>query len=314
MTAATLSLGTDGKWRAAHGGETISESHNKAYVVAACGVRRNAAAIRLGVTGCQEVETDRGTVMISSPAAAASPAKFSIDERFDFLLQAVNMVCSRTSPSLVVSGEGGLGKTHTVLEGLENNAMLDTYDQVGTIDELMSYTIVKGYSSPKALFRTLFENRHRLTVFDDCDSVLKNDTALNILKAALDSSDKRIITWNAENFGEGQDLPRSFRFEGGVIFITNKSMDDLDQAIHSRALTVDLSMTQAEKIDRMATIVRSPKFEPTIAMQFKLEALAFLDSIKDDVKKLNMRTLIRTTKIRAQGGDWKRFAEYMLTN
>ena len=39
-------------------------------------------------------------------------------------------------------------------------------------------------------------------VFDDCDSVLKNETAINILKAALDTNQTRTVSWLTENAGE----------------------------------------------------------------------------------------------------------------
>ena len=41
-----------------------------------------------------------------------------------------------------------------------------------------------------------FSNSGNVVVFDDCDSVLLDDLALNILKAALDSGARRRIYWN----------------------------------------------------------------------------------------------------------------------
>jgi hypothetical protein len=176
------------------------------------------------------------------------------------------------------------------------------------------YAVVKGYSTAKGLFRTLYENRHRIVVFDDCDSVLENSTAVNLLKAALDSYDRRIITWNSESFGGDDDLPRSFEFTGGVIFISNRPIYKIDQAIRSRAICVDLSMTASQKIERMGTIIKAEEFMPQYDMEVKENALKFLDKMKNKAGDLNLRTLISVTRVAARGGEWENRAEYLLTS
>jgi hypothetical protein len=175
------------------------------------------------------------------------------------------------------------------------------------------YTVVKGYSTAKGLYRTLFENRNRIVVFDDCDSVLRDPVALNLLKGALDSYDKRIISWNAETSGD-DDLPRSFEFKGGVIFISNLPIFKIDQAVRSRAICVDLSMTTAQKIERMEAIILTEEFLPDYDADTKRAALTFLETMKDEAKELSFRTLIAVTKVAGRGGDnWTRRAEYLLT-
>lgn len=44
------------------------------------------------------------------------------------------------------------------------------------------------------LYMALFINRDKLIVFDDCDSVFGNIDSVNILKAALDSYDTRMVS------------------------------------------------------------------------------------------------------------------------
>ena len=172
--------------------------------------------------------------------------RYGINERFDFVEKLVTMVASGVQPSAVITGEGGLGKTYTVTKTLEAHGYKDISDlaefQVGTIvNTRKCFTMVKGYSTAKGLYRTLFENNKSVIVFDDCDAVLKDPIALNLLKGALDSYGKRIISWNADM--KDDDLPRSFNFEGRVIFISNMEQDRIDQAIRSRSMMIDLSMT-----------------------------------------------------------------------
>lgn len=242
--------------------------------------------------------------------------KYGINERFGFVEKLVNMVASGVQPSAVITGEGGLGKTYTVTKTLEANGYKDISDladfQVGTIiNTRKCFTMVKGYSTAKGLYRTLFENNKSIIVFDDCDAVLKDPVALNLLKGALDSYGKRIISWNADM--RDDDLPRSFNFEGRVIFISNMDQDRIDQAIRSRSMMIDLSMSATQKIDRMEYIAKSDEFMPEFELSHKMDALGLIREVANDAKEISLRTLISVTKIRASNQDWKEMATYLLT-
>ena len=253
-----------------------------------------------------------GTTEVSEPVTE----KYGINERFGFVEKLVTMVATGVQPSAVVTGEGGLGKTYTVTKTLEANGYKDISDladfQIGSIiNTRKCFTFVKGYSTAKGLYRTLFENNKSIIVFDDCDAVLRDPVALNLLKGALDSYGKRIISWNADF--KDDDLPRSFNFEGRVIFISNMPQSKIDQAIRSRSMMIDLSMTLDQKIDRMEYIALSPEFLPEYEASAKKDALALIREIKTECKEISLRTLISVTKIRASNKDWKDLATYMLT-
>jgi hypothetical protein len=155
----------------------------------------------------------------------------------------------------------------------------------------------------------LYDNNGKLIIFDDCDSVLEDKVALNILKSALDSYEKRTITWMAK-MNRNDEYPQQFDFTGRIIFISNKSKESMNDAILSRSLTVDLTMTPNDKIDRMSAILGS--ILPEYSLEAKKEALDFLKTVKDKVS-LNMRMLIMVTKMRATyPNNWKDMAEYMV--
>jgi len=258
-----------------------------------------------------------GTIADAQKAFEEKSERFDINTRFGFVEKLVTMVASGVQPSAVVTGEGGLGKTYTVTKTLEAHGYKDISDladfEVGSvINTRKCFTFVKGYSTAKGLYRTLFENNKSIIVFDDCDAVLKDPVALNILKGALDSYGKRIISWNADM--RDDDLPKSFNFEGRVIFISNMSQDKIDQAIRSRSMMIDLSMTTNQKIDRMEHISKSEEFLPEYDKSVKADALALIRAIKDDCKEISLRTLIAVSKVRASNPtDYKDLATYMLT-
>jgi hypothetical protein len=295
MTVVNFNAKT-GNYEAKVGKKTIS-SYSESYV------RRRLAAMApaLKVAEAKQAEQDE---------------RFDINTRFSFVEKLVKMVATGVQPSAVITGEGGLGKTYTVTKtleemGLENQtALLEELEEGEGIEN--AYVTIKGFSTAKGLYRTLYENNGGIIVFDDCDSILKDAVALNILKGALDSYDRRYISWNAE-MKESDDLPRSFEFTGQIIFISNMDADKIDQAVRSRSMMIDLSMSDAQKIDRMEHIALSGSFLPEYEAEIKTDALNLLREIKDDVKEISLRTLIAVAKIRASNDDWKDLATYMLT-
>lgn len=319
-------VGTD--WVGFVNGEQKAKSYSKGYVEK-----------RLeDMTGLHRDEfINRNSVVSINAVTEPEVEKFDINTRFMFIEKVVAMVANGVSASALVCGDGGLGKTYTVKKVLDGLGFKDISgmakvkakdsddddDEDEESDEEVPepvvlddncYLQIKGYSTAKGLYRSLFENNGKVLVFDDCDSVLEDKTAKLILKGALDSYDKRIISWNSE-MSEDDDLPRSFEFTGQVIFITNKKLSSIDQAIRTRALKVDVSMTLDQKIDRMGFISSSPEFLPEYTKAQKNDALEFIRKFKNEASEVSLRTLIEITKIRATAGsDWEPFAEYMLTH
>lgn len=249
-----------------------------------------------------------------APVVAQKASRFSINERFGFVGDMVTMLAKGDQASVVITGPGGLGKTFNVLSTLQKNGMedltsLEEFMEGTVISTKKSFVIIKGYSTPKGLYRALYENRNGVIVFDDCDSVLRDPVSLNLLKAALDSYDRRVISWRADI--RDDDLPTTFEFKGRVIFISNMSASQLDQAILTRSLVVDLTMTNTQKVERMRFLLSQADFMPEYEREFKQDAMDLISKLQDEVKELSLRTLIQVTKIRKSNGkNWKNLAEY----
>lgn len=239
---------------------------------------------------------------------------FSVSDRFSFVESLTEMVGNRSAPSLIVTGEGGIGKTFTVTKTLHSLGLIESNEEeaIGKPTSKV-YKMVRGFSTPYGLYRTLYENSNAIVVFDDCDSILRDPTAINLLKAALDSYSKRYVSWNTER---GSDLPSSFLFEGGVIFISNETLASLDQAVRTRSLCVDLSMTADQKLERMVQLVASGDFLEEYTMDVKKDALNLIRDNLAKVRNLSLRSLLQVSKIRAKssfGKDWSRLAMYVLS-
>lgn len=320
-----------GKYEAIYNGRILASSLSMSYVIESIRSGRCNKANQVGVKDIVD-KTGGGTFAPLQTGTDAAPSivatRFPINKRFELLEFYTEMVAKREQPSLLVTGPGGLGKTWTVLAKLQELGLINAGDcgQVippdgdgknGTLKPSESrkyYTIIKGYSTAKGLYRTLFENQNRLVIFDDCDSVLRDPTALNLLKGALDSYEKRVISWHAESIKD-DGLPSQFNFTGSVIFISNLAMHKIDQAVKTRAYPVDLSMSNEQKIERMEVIVQSDDFMPGFDIELKEKSLNLLRRVANEVPQaeINFRSLIAVTRIAATGKkDWEMAAEYVV--
>lgn len=320
---------TTNKWEAVFQGKIIASTSDrvggKDYLrsVIIGGLSKKAKAS--GITNIEfndEVLDETGAAVED---AITIDKEFPINERFAILEDYVDMVAKRKINSALVTGEGGLGKTFTVMQVLKDSGLQDLSGflenaEVGAkMNDLdIGYIQIKGFSTPKAMYRTLYEHRKHIIVFDDCDSIQRDPNAVNVLKAALDSYETRMVSWNAESFGNADDgLPRSFEFTGGILFISNLPKEKIAQPIRSRAPCIDVGMSRAEVIERMRAIVASPKFMPEAEMEHKQDALEFVaqNAFNPLVQELNLRTLINVVHVReAKPDSWKRMGLYSMAN
>jgi len=183
--------------------------------------------------------------------------------RFDILRDMTMAVKAGDVRAMIVTGPPGVGKSFGVEEVLAKDDLFDIMGQ-----RKPKYEIVKGAMSAIGLYSKLYQysDAKNILVFDDCDSILLDDIALNILKAALDSSKKRTISWNTDSrLLRSEGIPDKFEFKGGAIFITNlkfenvrsKKLQDHLSALESRCHYIDLRMdTDREKILRIKQIVK----------------------------------------------------------
>jgi len=204
------------------------------------------------------------------------------------------MVGRGIQPSLVITGGAGMGKTHLVKSTLEGMGLRESYD----------FVHFKGRATAAGLFITLYENSDKIIVLDDCDSVFRDDDAVNILKGALDSYDTRkisYITTKALKDEFGTEVPRHFEFTGRIIFISNISQSKLDEAIRSRSFVADVDLTTDQMFARMEQLMT--KMESRIPLAAKEQALALMKELDKEFEglEINLRSFIKAARICAMG-------------
>jgi hypothetical protein len=237
----------------------------------------------------------------SAPAGRRPPPALPIGERRVLLSQAVEMVANGRCPSLIVVGQPGMGKTHEVTRTLHAMGLALDHD----------YFHLKGYTSPRGLFETLYENNGYLTLFDDCDSALNDPVAVQLLRAALDSHRIRTISWLSAAKTRG-NLPKTFQFDGQVIFISNRLVSDIDDAVHSRSLTIDYHMNRREILQHMEAIL--PAIECDASPEQRRSGLEFIRHWAPHIKQLDLRRLVSVLRIiTAQPNNWERLAIHTIT-
>jgi len=238
-------------------------------------------------------------------------------ERFRILTDMTRAVKKGDVRALIVSGPPGVGKSYGVEDVLQKDDLFNTIAQ-----RKPKYEIVKGAMSALGLYAKLFEYKDRgnVIVFDDCDSVLMEDLSLNILKAALDSSKRRWISWNTDSrLLRTEGIPPRFEFSAGAVFITNikfehvrskKLRDHLD-ALESRCHYIDLQMdTTREKLLRIRQIVNDGMLqEYEFEQSEKQEIIDYVEHNADRIRELSLRMVLKIADLRKSFPDgWQSMA------
>lgn len=275
------------------------------------------------------------------PALSESEIVSDPSKSFQAMKRAVTVVAKKVGKALIISGNGGIGKTYAV------SSVLEAYGHCRQKD----YNILKTKCTPINMYKFLYRNQDKICVFDDCDSILQNVEGRSILKSALDSDSVREVFWNSdgndmvdttdcENNAEvaavlkkwsqkhddRQGIPNHFFFNGSVIIISNMKKDDikkLDEALVTRCHTVEVSLTNQEILDRLEGLLDDFKIYDANNRDISdddmkrevfdwISSEEFLNDERIQGKLLNFRLFVNTYKaLYAMGDgsdDWKQVA------
>lgn len=234
-----------------------------------------------------------------------------IRDRFEILESLSASAASGETRALIVSGPPGLGKTHTVTNTVE-----------ALCRDNVTVTL-SGSASAIGLYRALSDTRHKgsVLILDDCDTIFFDLASLSLLKAACDSTKKRVLRWNSEYHFGGDAIDKDFEYNGTVIFITNIDFDkELArknarltphlEALMSRAHYLTLGIrTRRDFIVRIIDVIKQMYVKQEFGQEEALDAIEFIKENADNLRELSCRTAIKLTQLRKSlPDDWKRVA------
>jgi len=269
-------------------------------------------------TGTIAAATDYEQVFVSDETE--EEAMLRISDSF-LMLDEITDACAKNNiRGLVVSGPPGIGKSFGVEKQLEQANM---FRKIASEDP--KYEIISGGISSIGLYQKLYYNRSKehVLVFDDADGVFEDTESLNLLKAALNSGDKRRICWNKEsrvlNVG---DLPESFDFEASVIFLTNidfeKSIASGSKigshlaALMSRCHYLDLEIgSMRDRLLRIKQCCRDGMLNSfNFTKQQEADIVQFVFDNSEHIREISLRMVKKIADLmKADPTGWQRLAE-----
>jgi hypothetical protein len=281
---------------------------------------------RVTVDSMEEIEIQGATATTESavkaapvPEATDEEVMARIRERFEILDEMTKAAVAGDVRAMIVSGPPGVGKSYGVEKIVEAACLFDKIS-----GKRLRAEVVKGSATALGLYQTLYKysDRNCVLVFDDCDSILLDDVALNLLKGALDSGKKRKISWLSDSSVlRREGVPDSFNFNGTVIFITNlkfdkmksqKLRDHLD-ALQSRCHYLDLTLdTMRDKILRIKQIANDGQLfeEYEFDTETQEEIIDFMTHNATRFREMSLRMAIKIADLRKSFPlKWKAMAE-----
>ena len=240
-----------------------------------------------------------------------------IRKRFQILDDMTRATGDGIIRGLIVSGPPGIGKSF----GIEK--IITQFDVNARMLDLKSkFGVERGAASAIGVYKMLYEYSEEgsVLVLDDSDSILYDETTLGLLKAVLDSTKKRRVSWKSESrVLENESIPNSFEFKGSVIFITNLKLESTRgkigqhmEAILSRCHYVDLTINNTrEKFLRCKQIVQDGMLrEYGFINGEQFEILDFIENNQFRIREISLRMVKKIADLRKMDAtNWVNYAE-----
>ena len=220
------------------------------------------------------------------------------EQVFKELNKYVKMVIKGITPSVILCGAPGVGKTFRVKQLLKANGY----------NEGHNLCTIKGRCSPRVLYLQLMDYKKKgdVIVIDDADGLVgpkAPEDTINILKAALDSTsddEGRLVSYGVTGVlkdDEGMEIPKKFYYNGSIIVITNYNAGQLDTALRGRSFVQDIHFSTEDVLAIIKKLI--PELDPEhLSPTAKMKAYEYLKELAD--KKSKMEISIRTFNICAK--------------
>ena len=200
-------------------------------------------------------------------------------QQFKEMAVYVNGVIKGIQPGVILCGAPGIGKTYKVMQHLKAAGK-----RLG-----QNLEVFKGKASMRELYKSMYEyqNAGDIILIDDADSLVgKNapEDCINLLKAALDSTsddEGRYVTYKIAGRltdDDGTPIPKAFHYRGGIIVITNYTIDKLDKAFRGRVFTQTLRFSNEQVLGLIKELV--PTMDSAhLSMKSKMKAFDYIANL-----------------------------------
>lgn len=200
-------------------------------------------------------------------------------QQFKEMAVYVNGVIKGIQPGVILCGAPGIGKTYKVMQHLKAAGK-----RLG-----QNLEVFKGKASMRELYKSMYEyqNAGDIILIDDADSLVgKNapEDCINLLKAALDSTsddEGRYVTYKIAGRltdDDGTPIPKAFHYRGGIIVITNYTIDKLDKAFRGRVFTQTLKFSNEQVLGLIKELV--PTMDSAhLSMKSKMKAFDYIANL-----------------------------------
>lgn len=179
-------------------------------------------------------EGDERTTEGLSPRDLACSA--TLETKFQLVRDYVNQVACGLTTGMYLYGEGGIGKSYSVITELES--------------QKADFKVYNSRMTGRGLFNALEAFPDSVHVLEDMEQLLRDRGAQGVLRSALWGQRKnggkgpmeRPVTWSTWR------REHSIVFTGGIIMIANRPLDDLPElmALRTRIACIHLRATDAE--------------------------------------------------------------------
>lgn len=218
----------------------------------------------------------------------------------------------------IVTGAPGLGKSFSVQQAL---------DEAGKVMH-KDYFIVKGHITPTQLFKILYlyKEAGQVVVLDDCDDIFNTEIGLNILKAAMDPTNKTVSYFSQRYMVINDRVVQDFVFDGTIILCTNVTLStgrlgrksEHMAAITSRAPTWPMNWnSRTQKFAQIYNMVKNVGYlsydEKTDLSPDQIdELLNFLWENLEDINNLDLRLPYRIASQMKASKNWRQLCAILI--
>jgi len=207
-----------------------------------------------------------------------------IDRFFDIPIHLVKMLARGYGYAIMFKGQGGIGKTFTILKTLKNEGLKFGED----------FAYVRGYSTPLALYKFLYFNRDKkIIILDDVEGCFDDDRGKAVLKAALDNTLGRRFVGYLSTSEKAEDVPSQFEITANIITCANDYPTDADfRALMDRCIYYEFNFRYKEIIRILEEMIKLPYKNLTIE-QKKEVYQHILNNSSEATRELSIRTLLK---------------------